>query len=38
MTAKQTTWSFRWFIMTESTVCWFVVKEKHCWMTADFAE
>jgi hypothetical protein len=27
--------SFRWFIMAESTVRWFVVREKHCWMAAD---
>jgi hypothetical protein len=30
--------SFRWFIVAESTVRWFVVREKHCWMTADSAE
>jgi hypothetical protein len=22
----------------ESTVCWFVVREKHCWMAADSAD
>jgi hypothetical protein len=22
----------------ESTVCWFVVKEKYCWMAADSAD
>jgi hypothetical protein len=22
----------------ESTVCWFVVREKHCWMAADCAD
>jgi hypothetical protein len=27
--------SFRWFIVAESIVYWFVVREKHCWMTAD---
>jgi hypothetical protein len=30
--------AFRWFIMAESTVRWFVVREKHCWMAADSAE
>jgi hypothetical protein len=30
--------SFRWFIMTESTVRWFVMREKHCWMAADSAD
>jgi hypothetical protein len=30
--------SFRWFIMAESTVRWFVVREKHCWMAADSAD
>jgi hypothetical protein len=30
--------SFRWFIVTESTVRWFVVREKHCWMAADSAD
>jgi hypothetical protein len=22
----------------ESTVCWFVVRKKHCWMAADCAD
>jgi hypothetical protein len=30
--------SFRWFSVAESNVRWFVVREKHCWMTADSAE
>jgi hypothetical protein len=30
--------SFRWFIVAESTVRWFVVREKHCWMAADLAD
>jgi hypothetical protein len=30
--------SFRWFIVAESTVRWFVVREKHCWMAADSAD
>jgi hypothetical protein len=30
--------SFRWIIVAESTVHWFIVREKHCWMTADLAE
>jgi hypothetical protein len=30
--------SFRWFIVVESTVRWFVVREKHCWMAADSAD
>jgi hypothetical protein len=29
---------FRWFIAAESTVRWFIVREKHCWMAADLAE
>jgi hypothetical protein len=29
---------FHWFIVAESTVRWFVVREKHCWMTADSAD
>jgi hypothetical protein len=29
--------SFRWFIVAESTVRWFV-REKHCWMAADSAD
>jgi hypothetical protein len=24
--------------MAESTIRWFVVREKHCWMTADSAD
>jgi hypothetical protein len=24
--------------MAESTVRWFIVREKHCWMAADSAE
>jgi hypothetical protein len=30
--------SFRWFIVAESSVSWFVVREKYCWMVADSAE
>jgi hypothetical protein len=30
--------SFRWFIVAESTVRWFIVRKKYCWMTADLAE
>jgi hypothetical protein len=30
--------SFRWFIVAESTVRWFIVREKHCWMAADSAD
>jgi hypothetical protein len=30
--------SFCWFIVAESTVRWFIVREKHCWITADLAE
>jgi hypothetical protein len=30
--------SFRWFIVAESIIRWFVVREKHCWMTANSAE
>jgi disease resistance protein RPM1 len=30
--------SFRWFIVAESTIRWFVVREKHCWMAADSAD
>jgi hypothetical protein len=30
--------SFRWFTVAESTVHWFIVREKHCWMTADSAD
>jgi hypothetical protein len=30
--------SFRWIIVAESTVRWFVVREKYCWMAADSAE
>jgi hypothetical protein len=30
--------SFRWIIVAKSTVRWFVVREKHCWMTADSAD
>jgi hypothetical protein len=30
--------SFRWFIVAESTVRWFVVREKHCWMAANSAD
>jgi hypothetical protein len=30
--------SFRWFIVAENTVRWFVVREKHCWMAANSAE
>jgi hypothetical protein len=28
----------RTFIVAESTVHWFFVREKHCWMAADLAE
>jgi hypothetical protein len=30
--------SFRWFIVAESTVRWFIMREKHCWMAIDLAE
>jgi hypothetical protein len=30
--------SFRWFIVVESTIRWFIVREKHYWMAADLAE
>jgi hypothetical protein len=30
--------SFRWFIVTESTVRCFVVREKYCWMADDSAD
>jgi hypothetical protein len=30
--------SFRWFIVIESTVRWFIVREKHYWMTTDSAD
>jgi hypothetical protein len=30
--------SFRWIIVAESTIRWFIVREKHCWMAADLAE
>jgi hypothetical protein len=30
--------SFRWFIVDESTVRWFIMREKYCWMAADLAE
>jgi hypothetical protein len=33
-----TTCSFCSFIMAESTVRWFVVREKHYWMAADSAD
>jgi hypothetical protein len=36
--ATRTVCSFRWFIVAESTVRWFVVREKHYWMAADSAE
>jgi hypothetical protein len=29
--------SFRWFTV-ESTVRWFIVREKHCWIAADSAD
>jgi hypothetical protein len=28
----------RWFTVAESTIRWFIVREKHCWMTTDLAE
>jgi hypothetical protein len=34
---QPTACSFRWFIVAESTVRWFIVREKHCWMAADSA-
>jgi hypothetical protein len=34
----RTVYSFRWIIMAENTVCWFIMREKYCWMTADSAE
>jgi hypothetical protein len=36
--SKITACSFRWFIVAESIIHWFVVREKHCWMAADSAE
>jgi hypothetical protein len=36
--SKRIACSFRWFIVAESTVRWFVVREKHCWMAADSTE
>jgi hypothetical protein len=30
--------SFCWIIVAESTVRWFIMREKHCWMTANLAE
>jgi hypothetical protein len=39
--AKARSWpacSFRWFIMAESTVCWFIMREKQCGMATDLAE
>jgi hypothetical protein len=30
--------SFRWIVVAESTVRWFVVREKHYWMAADSAD
>jgi hypothetical protein len=30
--------SFRWIVVTENTVRWFIVREKYCWMTADSAD
>jgi hypothetical protein len=30
--------SFRWIIAAESTVRWFIVREKYYWMAADLAE
>jgi hypothetical protein len=35
---SQSACSFRWFIVAENTVRWFIVREKHCWMAADLAE
>jgi hypothetical protein len=35
---KRIACSFRWFIMVESTIRWFVVREKYCWIVADSAE
>jgi hypothetical protein len=29
---------FCWFIVAESTVYWFIVREKHYWMVADSAD
>jgi hypothetical protein len=34
----QTSCSFRWFIVAENTVRWFVMREKHFWMAADSAD
>jgi hypothetical protein len=30
--------SFRWFTVAESTVRWFIVREKYYWIAADSAE
>jgi hypothetical protein len=38
ITSCQLACLFRWFIVAESIACWFVMREKHCWMTADSAE
>jgi hypothetical protein len=35
---RLTACSFRWFVVAESTVCWFVMREKHRWMAADSDE
>jgi hypothetical protein len=35
---KDTVCSFRWIVVAESTVRWFIVREKHCWMAADSAD
>jgi hypothetical protein len=32
---SQAACSFRWIVVAESIVRWFVVREKHCWMAAD---
>jgi hypothetical protein len=28
----------RWIVVAESTIRWFIVREKHCCMTVDSAE
>jgi hypothetical protein len=35
---RQSRCSFRWISVAESTVRWFVMREKHCWMATDSAD
>jgi hypothetical protein len=30
--------SFRWIVVAESIVRWFIVREKHYWMVVDSAD